>query len=254
MTYSGFDQKGVLISNHTFVNGAEGYKPYLSDYYKNFLERFIVLEPEHKVAIDDIEILALKTKHNDPKAIGFKFFTPQFTLTYSSDTKYSKDIVESYKGSHILILNVPLAKKQEENMNLCCEDAVKIIKEVAPRLAIITHFGIDMMKSDPLYEAREIQKQTNVQVIAAKDGMVISPLSYSVSLSQKTLKTFSQGIKTNDIEVTEIEEKKEIIESPKRDIVEKKEELPAEKTESIEEEIAKSNKTLKDIFLEQSEQ
>ena len=172
MTYSGFDKKGVLVSNNTLINGAEGYQPYLVDFYKNCLERFIVVEPEHKVAIDDIEILALKTRHKEPKAIGFKFFTPQFTLTYSGDTKYSKDIVESYRNSNILILNVPFVRKEEaeESMNLCCEDAVKIIKE----------------------------------------------------------------------------------------IIEKKEDLPAEQKPTqkqlIEEDIAKSNKTLRDIFLEQSEQ
>ncbi|MFH1396881.1 MAG: MBL fold metallo-hydrolase [archaeon] len=255
MTYSGFDKKGVLIANNTFVNGAEEYKPVLIDYYKNCLERFIVLEPEHKVAIDDIEILAIKTKHTEPKAIGFKFLTSQFTLTYSGDTKYSKEIVESYKNSNILILNVPLSKKDEGTMNLCCEDAVKIIQEVNPRLAIITHFGIDMIKSDPLYEAREIQKRTNVQVIAAKDGMIINPISYSVNLGQKTLKPFSrEGVHVEEkkVEIREIKEEpieKEVVESPEKEVMEGKEEPFVKREEAKEAE--ESDKSLKDIFLQQ---
>ncbi len=66
----------------------------------------------------------------------------------------------------------------------------KIINKVKPRLAIITHFGIKMLKADPLYEAREIQNKTGVQIISAKDGMTIDPISYSSGLRQKTLKMY----------------------------------------------------------------
>ena len=42
----------------------------------------------------------------------------------------------------------------------------------------------------PLYEARKIQKKTGIQIISAKDGMVINPISYSSGLRQKTLKMY----------------------------------------------------------------
>ena len=47
-----------------------------------------------------------------------------------------------------------------------------------------------MIKADPLYEAREIQKSTGIQVLSAKDGMVIIPSSYSAKSSQKRLNLF----------------------------------------------------------------
>ena len=59
-----------------------------------------------------------------------------------------------------------------------------------PKLVIMTHFGIKMLKADPLYEARKIQKKTGIQIISAKDGMVINPISYSSGLRQKTLKMY----------------------------------------------------------------
>jgi phosphoribosyl 1,2-cyclic phosphodiesterase len=187
MTYSGLDKKGVLVSNKVVVNGNDEYLPTLSPYYRDFLERFIVLEPGQRVGINEIEVLALKTKHSDPHTIGFKFFTPYFTLAYSSDTRYSSELIEEYKNSNILILNVPSIKKEKSKDNLCVEDAIKIIRGVNPRLAIIQHFGMDMLKADTLYQIREIQKATDVQTIAAKDGMVINPLSYSVDRGQRTL-------------------------------------------------------------------
>lgn len=179
MTYSGFDKKGVLIASKSVINGSNDFPPVLLPYSKTLLERYIAMEAGQMVGINDIEIKALKTKHSDQDAIGFKFFTSNFILAYSSDTKFAPELIDEYKGSNILILNVPSIK--DPKANLCIEDAIKIIKEVKPKLAIITHFGTDMVKGDPLSLTRNIQMAAGVQVITAKDSMVINPLSYSVS-------------------------------------------------------------------------
>lgn len=241
MTYSGFDKKGVLIANKTVVNGNENYKPSLNPYYRDFLERFIVLEAGQRVGINEIEILALKTKHSE-QAIGFKFFTPYFTLSYSSDTKYFPELVEEYKNSNILILNVPHLKKEEAKDNLCIEDAIKIIKEVKPRLAIIQHFGIEMVKADPLYQIREIQKSTGIQTIAAKDGMVINTLSYSIDKGQRTLQIYPREKR--------VEIREEITKEVGELIREEKEGYGREgnkEEEKSENDILKGDKPLKDI-------
>ena len=206
MTYGGFDRNGILVANKTAINGTANYEPFLQKRYKDFLERFIALEAGRKVGINDVEIVALKAKHSDPNAIGFKFITPEYTLTYSGDTMYSVEAVEEYENSNVLILNVPCLKKEEDRYNLCKEDAIKIIQRVKPRLAIITHFGINFVKADPVYEVREIQKETNVQVIAATDGMIVNPLSYSVDQGQKTLYKYArkEGIRVNEFEQQEV--------------------------------------------------
>ncbi len=194
MTYNGFDKKGVLVANNEVINGTEKSKPYLRDFYKNCLEKYIVLEQGQRVGINEVEVKALKTIHSND-ALGFKFFTPLYTLSYSSDTKYSVEIVEEYKNSNILILNVPYLKKDKEQKGLAKEDAIKIINEVKPRLAIITHFGTDFLRADPLYEIRDIKKETESQVIAATDGMVINPVSYAADQGQRTLSGLSQKSK-----------------------------------------------------------
>lgn len=192
MTYNGFDKKGVLVANNMVINGDGKRTPYLREFFKNCLEKFIVLEPGNKVAINEVEIKALKCLHTK-KSIGFKFFTPLYTLTYSSDTKYGVEVLEDYKNSNILILNVPYLKKDREKECLAKDDAIKIIKEVKPKLAIITHFGIDFLRADPLYEIREIKRQTGCQVIAATDGMVINPVSYAADQGQRNLSGFKES-------------------------------------------------------------
>ena len=68
---------------------------------------------------------------------------------------------------------------------MCAADAIRIIEEVKPELAVITHFGAKMLKANPLYEAREIQKRTGVRTLAATDGMKIN-LDGFVNPSQQT--------------------------------------------------------------------
>jgi len=192
MTYSGFDKKGVLIANKTAINGSEHYTPFLQEHYKNFLERFIVIEAGQRVGINNVEIQAISTKHNEAFALGYKFITPDYVLTYAGDTQYSVETASQYDDSDVLILNVPYLNREEGKNNLCKEDAIKIIDRVKPKLAIITHFGINFLKADPLYEIRDMQKETSCQVIAAKDGMVVNPVSYAVEQGQKTLYKYSK--------------------------------------------------------------
>jgi len=188
MTHAGLDKTGVLVGNKTVINGEGEIKPYVTDFYKNCVERYIALDQGAKIGINEVDIKTLYTRHGtDINTIGFKFFTPEFTLSYTSDTEYSTALVDAHKNSDILILNVvnPSGIKQEGLMNT--DDAINLISKVKPNLAIITHFGIKMLSVNPMTEARNITKQTKVQTIAAKDGLVVNPLSYAAKGKQKTL-------------------------------------------------------------------
>lgn len=190
MSYSGLDSKGVLIANPTVVQGNEETSAYLTNFHKKCVEKVIVAKLQQKIAIENIEIQPLKAEHTDPDAMGFKFFTPQFVLSYTGDTKYTKEVAEQHRNSDILILNVKFPTDTDERTHLNTMDAIRLINKAQPQLAIITHFGNKMHQADPISEAREIQKSTGVQTISARDGMVVNPLSYSANLRQKTLNLY----------------------------------------------------------------
>lgn len=190
MTLGGLDKKGVLVANKSSFNGTEEMEPCLTRYHKGLIERSIILEPGNRVGINEIEIRATHAQHSDPDTIGFKFMTPKFALGYSSDTGYMNELIEDFKEVDIMIFNVvnPADKKDKFQLNI--EDVIRLLPEIRPKLAILTHFGIKMHEIDFLNEVRKVQKETKIQSIAAKDGMAINPISYSVSLRQKTLKMF----------------------------------------------------------------
>ncbi len=190
MTLNGLDKKGVLITNKSAFNGTPEMEPILTKYHRGLIERNIILEPGQRVGINEIEIRATHAQHTDPSTIGFKFMTPQFALGYSSDTGYISELVEDYKEVDIMVLNVVYPREMKDKYMLSIDDAIRLLPEIRPKLAILTHFGIKLQEMDFLNEVRKVQKETKIQTIAAKDGMSINPVSYSVSLRQKTLNLF----------------------------------------------------------------
>ncbi|MFH1848646.1 MAG: MBL fold metallo-hydrolase [archaeon] len=190
MTFGGIDKIGVLVSNKTVYNGTEELPAYLTNFHKGCVEKSLAIESGQRLGINEIEILSTRAVHSDPNTIGLKFFTSKFTLSYTSDTQISQDVMVQYRESDILILNVqnPSGLKEHNHMN--SDDAITFIKTAKPKLAIITHFGIKMLNADILQETRRIQKETKVQVVAATDGMSIDPTNYSANLRTKTLNLY----------------------------------------------------------------
>lgn len=178
MTHGGIEHRGLILGSKSVFQSSENNRPFLTKHHQTLVERIIPLEKNHKVGVELIEINALSAEHTDEHAIGFKFFCPRFTLSYTGDTKLTPKLIEELNGTDILILNVPYPGDKGTGMNLDTNAAVEIISAVRPKLAILTHFGLEMLKTDPLQEAREVQRITGVQTIAALDGLTITPEGY----------------------------------------------------------------------------
>ncbi|MBS3123738.1 MBL fold metallo-hydrolase [Candidatus Woesearchaeota archaeon] len=178
MTYGGIEQRGIVMGSKSALQDSETTTSFLTKHHRQLVERIIPLEKKHKIGLDLLEINSFPADHTDDHALGFKFFCPRLVISYSGDTAYSEELVDNLMGSDLLILNVPYPGNKSMNGNLDSEGATKIIAQVKPKLAILTHFGTEMLKADPLVEAREIQRATGVAVIAAQDGLSISPDNY----------------------------------------------------------------------------
>jgi len=83
-TFSGLDPQSILICTK-----AEGL---LTEFHKNSLERVIEVKAGDKVGLNRVEIQAIKAVHQDGNAVGFKILAPKFTLLYSGDTEYFKEV------------------------------------------------------------------------------------------------------------------------------------------------------------------
>jgi ribonuclease BN (tRNA processing enzyme) len=188
MTHNGLDKRGVLIANEIIYNGDQNNHPYLTKHHRQCLEKSIAVSYHKKVGINEVEIRTLPCYNTNN--IGIKFITSNYTLIYSSKTEYNSNLIEDYKDADILILNVIAPGNNKTEGNLCVDEVITLVNKVKPQLLIITGFGIKMLTADLLSETRRIQKETNVQTIAAKDGLEINPLSFNTKRKQKILKNF----------------------------------------------------------------
>nr|MDO8134073.1 hypothetical protein [Candidatus Njordarchaeum guaymaensis] len=53
------------------------------------------------------------------------------------------------------------------------EDAIRIVGEAVPEVAVVTHFGMGMIFAGPGREAEKVERESRVQTVAARDGMCI---------------------------------------------------------------------------------
>jgi ribonuclease BN (tRNA processing enzyme) len=192
LSVSGLDRIGVLVTSKKVVDGDEKEIPALKKRSHDFVERVLALEPGTRIGINNINIFTTKTKHFDSEGIGFIFDTPKYRIGYTSDTEFTDEIADQYKDCQILILNCkyPASEKHEGHLNTI--DAANFIARAKPKLSVITHFGIKMIHADPIFEAREMQRQTGLDVMAAVDGLIINPMSYSAKMKQESLESFKE--------------------------------------------------------------
>ncbi len=170
MTNGMTKKSGILAASRSVIQGNTDLGPAVSQYHRSKLAEEHVIKPGDTFKIGDIGVEALPTRHSDPDCIGFKFFTDKGIISYTSDTEYFEGMTESYRDSSLMILNVIRPRSEKLKWHLCSDEVIKILNEVRPQTAIITHFGMKMIPV-ARHEAERIERETGVSVIAARDGM-----------------------------------------------------------------------------------
>ena len=141
---------------------------------------------------DDIEILKekgnytignisfetpIKHVHHGVEGYGFNIHGKNSYISFITDTGYFNGLESYYKGD-ILICNVVFFQNKRGFEHFDVSDVEKIIATNKPKLAILTHFGMTMIKQKPWEIAENLSKKLGVKVIAASDGMEIDLDNY----------------------------------------------------------------------------
>ena len=74
----------------------------------------------------------------------------------------------------LLIVNTTLPARDERFRHLGAEDAERLVAAVRPRLAVLTHLGMKMLRAGPDAVALGIAERTGVPTVAARDGWTLS--------------------------------------------------------------------------------
>lgn len=119
-----------------------------------------IFQSKKSFDIDDrVTITAVEARHSAALASGFIFTTPLGKLAYTGDTEYFSELLELYKGVSLLWMNMNTLSLDSINGNPDCipeycsytrnhlgyAGVCKLIEEIKPRTAIISHFGSQLL-------------------------------------------------------------------------------------------------------------
>jgi len=165
MTEGGFKKRGLVFTPTDALGEGGVVHSYLMEHPKE-----IKLLKKGKFEVRDINFeVPIKNIHS-VETYGLKFYLGDEIVSFVSDTKYFDGLIDAYKDSTILILNVVFYKRRDEFEHLCLEDAIEIIRDINPKKAILTHFGMSMLKEKPHLLEEKINTQLKQNVKFANDG------------------------------------------------------------------------------------
>jgi len=173
MTIGGTVKRDTLIASESVIIGIEGFDRKASTYHQSRLEEIHVAKRGDDFQVGGLKITATPTKHTDPSGVGFKIETENGIITYTSDTSVGDEVIKSYKGTRLLILALTTPPGIQLHHHFSPEDAVKVLKEVKPEIALLTHFGLRAIKYGTEKIADWIAEESGVNTIAAEDGMKV---------------------------------------------------------------------------------
>jgi len=175
MTRGMTKKRGILAAASSVLNGNQQCEASISNYHKSMPEQVIDAKPDTTFNLDSLRVQATKARHTDPDAVGFRFETPNLgDIAYTSDTEYFPGIGKPYQDVRLLLLCVMRPAGSPWKGHMTAEDAVQILNEVKPEMAVLTHFGMQMIFKGPVLEAKHIQEKTGVPTVAGSDGMRIT--------------------------------------------------------------------------------
>lgn len=174
MTRGMTKNNGIIMGSKSVFEGFESWGPAISKYHKSNSKN-LILTPGKQVKLPFLSIKGTKTDHGDPTCVGFQMENKNgFKISYTSDTKYFDTLCKYHKDADILIGSVLRPGNKSINGHMCTGNFMKLVEEVNPKLAIMTHFGFKMISANPIDESKKIYKNTGVRTLAAYDGMLLN--------------------------------------------------------------------------------
>ena len=170
MTEGGFKKRGVLFAPKDALDE----DPVVLKYLRNYVEKVEVLKENSEYRIGEIQFSTAQKHQHRVETYGINFKISPHTISLIADTKFFPDLPTLYRGEILIIHVVRLKPVVDEPIeHLSIEDVKTIVKKVKPRLTILTHFGMTMIKAKPWVVAAELEKELGFRVMAASDGMKI---------------------------------------------------------------------------------
>ena len=173
MTRGTFEPRGALFVPSDAIEA--GNEPVVFRHTRNSMERLELLQIGKEFTIGPVRFTTPVLHRHPVETYGLVFDLPEGRVSFITDTAYFPELIEHYRDSDILIINVVLyeipAVRQIQHLDLA--GAKKLVQGIRPRLMVMTHFGLNMLHHKPYLLAQQLAEETGIPVKAATDGMIL---------------------------------------------------------------------------------
>ena len=166
MTDGGLRRRGTLLA----PSDALEEDPVILNYLRPYLGAIEIIGEGKSYNIGEVTLRTPIRHHHPVETYGVVFETQRHTISCIADTRFFPELCSHYQGE-LIILNVVRLEPGGPFDHLSAPEAGEIIKELRPRVAILTHFGMTIWRAKPWEVAKRLSEETGVRVIAAHDGM-----------------------------------------------------------------------------------
>jgi len=164
ITRGGFNKHGILLA----PKDAFGEEGVIYKYLLDFVEKIVVIKDNTVFKIGGLSFLFPVKHEHRVETYGFKLSHGNYTISYITDTKYFDGLIPAYTADIVIMNLIKLGPSDIDHLSV--DDCAEIITGIKPKVAIITHFGMTMIRTGPWNIARQLKERTGVTVLAADDG------------------------------------------------------------------------------------
>lgn len=168
MTEGGFKKRGIVFCPQDAI-GEEGI---ILKYALGFPEEIKMLKALRTYKVGNFQFQTSMRHIHPVETYGLKFKIKNTSVSLLTDTKYFAALADFYR-TDILIIYVVFFEAHTGIDHLCFSEAENLIKDLKPKKAILTHFGMTMLKAKPHILAENLSQKLGRGVLAAYDGMSI---------------------------------------------------------------------------------
>ncbi len=170
MTVGGHEPRGLLLGPPDLFAPNSVLAPYILEYIGETQQT----AEGSAFRLGEVEIVT-PVRHDHPgDTFGLVVSGEARRLGLVTDTRYFDDLPAHYADCDLLVVNCVLRENPERRIyHLCLEDAAELIAAAGPKQAILTHFGMNMLRAKPWELADELSSRLSLPVSAARDGMTV---------------------------------------------------------------------------------
>lgn len=172
MTAGGLEKRGVVFAPASCLEGDEAV---VLRYLRGFPKALVILEAETDYELGGLSFTTSKAHDHGTETYGVSFDRDGVKVSFMVDTQFFPELVTSYHGSDILVMNVVREKPHKSGsvLHLCVGDVRELLGQIRPRTAVLTHFGMTMIRAKPWVVAQRLADELGLDVRAASDGMTL---------------------------------------------------------------------------------